>query len=142
MSRRFHPRLLLGAEVNPLAEEVGLIGTFFLATETDRRPAFFVGTSSDRIGSPPRTQGYYATAAKQLPGERLSLYASAHWSEWEERFIFPAGAQLELGRGFSLRQMYDGRRPHLLLNFFRERYGLSLMWIWYERPGVSLSVGL
>ena len=46
--------------------------TWFVLTETERRPALFLGTSSDRIGSPEGTQSYYLTGAKYLPIVRTS----------------------------------------------------------------------
>ena len=53
----------------------------------------------------------------------------------------PFGAGIELGKGFSLRPMYDGDRGHLMLNYFATQYGISLMYVWLETMGVSFSVG-
>lgn len=115
--------------------------TLFLLTETERRPALFLGTSSDRIGSPAGKQSYYATLSKYLPRLHASLYGSVNYSEWDEGFNFPAGISLEFGRGFSARPMYDGRRTHLMLNYFGERFGISLMYVWLETGGISISAG-
>jgi hypothetical protein len=138
---RVHPGLQLGVEYNPVADEVGPLVTCFLLTETERRPAAFVGTSSDRIGSPAGTQAYYLTVAKYLPRMRTSPYVSLNWSGWEEAFNVPFGANVELGSGFSVQPMYDGHRSHLLGTWANERYSATLVWAWYERVGAAVSVG-
>lgn len=136
-----HPRVQLGVELNLAAEEVGPLATVFLATETERRPAVFLGTSSDRIGSPEGTQSYYVTASKRLPRLPLSIYGSVNYSEWDDGINFPAGVEVDLGRGFSVRPMYDGQRSHLMLNWQGERFGASLLYVWYERLGVAFFTG-
>ena len=133
--------LSLGVEVNPEADEVGPLVSLFALTETETRPAVFFGTSSDRIGSPKGTQSYYMTAAKYLPALHLAPYATLNYSEWDEGLNFPFGATLELGRGFSVRPMYDGQRTHLLGSWFRNTYGVTLIWAWLEEPGVAISFG-
>lgn len=133
--------LQVGAELNPAANEIGPLATFFLLTETDRRPALFAGTSSDRIGSPPGRQAYYLTLTRHVEAVRASPYASLNWSEWDGRLNVPFGANVELGRGFSLRPMHDGRRAHLMGTWAGERLGASLLWVWFERAGAAVSVG-
>ena len=128
-------------EVNPEAEEIGPLVTWFLVTEDERRPALFLGTSSDRIGSPAGTQSYYLTASKHHPSWPVSAYASVNYSEWDGGLNFPFGAYVDLGHGLSLQPMYDGQRPHLLLNLNRGRYGVSLLWVWLEKPGISFNLG-
>ena len=115
--------------------------TLFLLTETERRPALFLGTSSDRIGSPAGEQSWFATVSKYIPGLRTSFYGSLNYSEWDGRFNFPFGASVELGRGFSFRPMHDGDRWHAMLNCFSRQYGVSLMYVWLETMGVSASAG-
>ena len=138
---RLHPRLQAGVEVNPRAEEVGPLLTLFVVTETEGRPALFVGTSSDRIGSPKGERSYYATASKYLPLVRTSFYGSLNYSEWDRAVNLPLGATVELGRGVSIRPMFDGDRGHLMLNYLTEQYGVSLMYVWFERLGLSCAVG-
>lgn len=135
------PILQVGAEYNPAVGEVGPLFNLFLLTETERRPAVFLGTSSDRIGSPEGTQSYYVTASKLFPGTPFAPYASLNYSEWDDRLNVPFGVTVELGRGFSVRPMYDGRRSHLMLNAFATQVGMSLLWVWYERFGIALSTG-
>jgi hypothetical protein len=138
---RVIPSLQLGVEFNAVAEEVGPLVTWFLTTERDRRPAVFVGTSSDRIGSPPGEQSYYLTLAKHAPNLPVSAYASLNYSEWDEGFNVPFGVTVSVGRGFSVQPMFDGDRTHLLLNYSAARATASLLWVWLERPGVSVSFG-
>ena len=138
---RVIPTLQLGVEVNPVAGEVGPLATCFLLTETERRPAVFLGTSSDRIGSPKGTQAYYITGAKYVPALRVSPYASLNYSEWDDGWNLPFGANIELGRGFSIQPMYDGNRTHLLGTYATERISTTLVWAWLERAGIAMSVG-
>lgn len=141
LNRRVVHTLQLGVEVNPAAGEVGPLATWFLLTETERRPAVFLGTSSDRIGSPEGMQAYYGTAAKYLPFARTSPYVSLNYSEWDEAFNVPFGANVELGGGFSLQPMYDGHRTHLLGTYATERASVTLIWAWLERAGAAISLG-
>ena len=138
---RVIPTLQLGAEYNPVADEVGPLATWFLLTEGERRPALFLGTSSDRIGSPEGTQSYYLTMAKVLPLVRTSPYVSLNYSEWDDGWNVPFGANVELGHGLSLQPMYDGHRTHLLASYATERLSATLIWAWLERAGVAVSVG-
>ena len=141
MNYRVIPTLQLGVEYNLVAGEVGPLATWFLLTEGERRPAVFIGTSSDRIGSPEGAQAYYLTGAKYLPPLRTSPYVSVNYSEWDEGWNLPFGANVELGRGFSMQPMYDGHRTHLLGSFSTARFSATLVWAWLERAGVAVSVG-
>jgi len=120
---------------------VSPLATLFLTTETERRPAIFVGTSSDRIGSPEGAHAYYLTAAKYFPLVRTAPYVSANYSEWDEGWNVPFGANVELGRGYSVRPMYDGHRTHLLGMYATDRYTVTLIWAWLDRAGAAVSVG-
>jgi len=134
-------RLLVGIEFNIAAEEVNPIATWFLTTEGHKRPAAFLGTSSDRIGSPPGTQAYYVTFAKHAPGLPLSGYISLNWSEWDDGFNIPFGITGWIGENFSIQPMYDGDRAHLTVNYVTGQFGLSLLWVWFEDPGFAVSTG-
>lgn len=131
----------LGLEYNPAVGEVGPIATGFLLLEDDRRPLVFLGTSSDRIGSPKGMQSYYLTMAKQLPRVPVAPYASLNYSEWDERLNVPFGAHLDLGRGLSLQPMYDGHRTHLLAIYSTGRFSVTGIWAWLERAGVAMAAG-
>jgi hypothetical protein len=138
---RVLPTLQLGIEFNAAVEEVNPLVTWFILTESDRRPAMFLGTSSDRIGSPEGEQAYYATASKYVPFLRTAAYASLNYSEWDDGFNIPFGAAFEIGYGLSTRYMYDGQRSHALLDYYWKNVGVSLMWVWLETLGVSFNGG-
>jgi hypothetical protein len=133
--------LQLGVEYNPAAGEVGPLATWFVLTEGERRPAVFLGTSSDRIGSPERTQAYYVTSAKYVPPLRTSPYVTLNYSEWDDGWNVPFGANVELGAGFSVQPMYDGQRSHLLGTYATDRLSVTFVWAWLERAGMALGIG-
>lgn len=141
LNYRVVPRLQLGLEWNPGAKELGPLATLFLLTEGEQRPAVFIGTSSDRIGSPAGTQSYYLTVAKYVQALHVSPYASVNYSEWDEHVNLPFGANIELGRGISVQPMYDGDRTHLLASWANQRLSATIVWAWLERAGVAMSVG-
>lgn len=141
VSCRVHPKLQVGVELNPAVGEVGPIATWFVLTEQARRPAAFLGTSSDRIGSPEGTQSYYLTVAKNLDPVPVSVYASLNYSEWDRGFNLPFGANVEVAPGVTVQPMYDGHRTHLLATYSAERYSITLIHAWLERAGIAASVG-
>lgn len=138
---RVIPTLQLGVEFNVAVEEVNPLVTWFLTTEQHRRPALFLGTSSDRIGSPKGAQSYYLTVAKHAPRLPVSAYVSLNYSEWDEGFNVPFGATFGSWYGLSVRPMYDGERSHLMLNLDHASATVSLLWVWLEQAGVSVSMG-
>ena len=138
---RVLPKLQIGIEFNPGADEVGPLVNWFLVTERHGVPGVFLGTSSDRIGTDAGDQSYYLTAAKGLPWFPVSAYATLNWSEADEALNFPFGATLDLSHGFSVRPMYDGERTHLMASYGTERWVLSFLYVWLEHPGVSLGLG-
>lgn len=133
--------LQVGVEYNPVAGEIAPLATWFLMTEGPSRPAVFLGTSSDRIGSPEGKQATYLTAAKQLPWYPIAPYVSLNYSEWDDRFNVPFGANAWIGAGFSVQPMYDGDRGHLVLNYAAGRCSASLLYVWFERFGAAVSAG-
>lgn len=140
-SYRLLPALQVGLEVNPAASEVGPIATWFFLREQGPRPAAFVGTSSDRIGSPKGTQCYYLTMAKNLDPVPVSIYGSLNYSEWDDGINVPFGANVEVAPGLTIQPMYDGHRTHLLGTYAAERFSVTLIYAWLERVGVAASVG-
>lgn len=138
---RIVPRLQVGLEFNLEVEEIGPLFTLFLTTEGHARPALFLGTSSDRIGSPEGEQSYYLTMAKHAPWAPISAWVTANYSEWDEQMNVPFGLTAWIGANFSLQPMYDGERTHLMVNYTADRFGVSFLWVWLERPGVSISAG-
>jgi hypothetical protein len=145
LNYRVLPRLNLGVELNPGEAEVGPLVTWFLVTERGARPGVFLGTSSDRIGTPAGEQSYYATATRSLPGLPLSAYVTLNYSEFDDGLNVPFGAELDLADtlpvALSLRGMYDGERSHAMLTHAREHWAASLLLVWLERPGISVALG-
>ena len=139
LNYRLHRRFQLGIEYNPVVQEVNPLFSLFLFTETALRPALFLGTSSDRIGSPEGEHAYFLTATKRLPQLPISAYATINYSELDDNLNFPFGVSVDFGKGFSVRPMYDGARSHLVFNYFQTHVGVSLMYIWLERFGISMS---
>ena len=140
-SARVHPRLQVGAEFNPAVGEVGPIATAFLLTEQGRRPAAFIGTSSDRIGSPEGTQCAYLTVAKNFDPVPVSAYVSLNYSEWDAGWNVPFGAHVEVFPRITIQPMYDGERTHLLATYAGDRFSVSAIWAWLDTPGVAVSAG-
>jgi hypothetical protein len=140
-SRRITPKLQVGLEFNPAAGEVAPNATWFVLTETGRRPAAFLGTSSDRIGSPEGTQSYYLTLAKNVEPLRASVYASLNYSEWDEGINVPFGANIEILPRITVQPLYDGDRTHLMATYSANRFNVTLISAWLERFGIAVSVG-
>jgi hypothetical protein len=141
LDRRITNQVALGLEFNPAAEELNFRGNWFLQTETQSRPALVLGTSSDRIGTPPGNQAYFLTISKQVQGTPLAPYVAINYSEFERGMNFPFGVNIDISPSWSLLPMNDGRKTHLLLNYRQKGYGISFMWVWLERPGLSISTG-
>ncbi len=141
LSYRVHPRLQLGIEFNPEVDEVTPLATLFLLTENERRPALFLGTSSDRIGSPEGTQSYYLTASKRFGLSPVSGYLSLNYSEWDAELNLPFGVVVHFSDALSLRPMYDGAEPHLMLTWAAQRWSVSLLAVELEHPGISVAWG-
>ena len=138
ITHRLTSRLQAGIEVNAQVGEIGPIGNWFVLTESAVRPAVIFGTSSDRIGTPKGKQSYYVTVAKQLSALRVAPYFSLNYSETERGFNVPFGANLGLGKGFSLLPMYDGHASHTLLTWSGRRESIQLIAAWNRRFGMSL----
>jgi hypothetical protein len=133
--------LQLGVEFNATVGEINPLVTWFVFTETAQRPGLFLGTSSDRIGSPAGAQAYYATVSKSLPRLGTSAYFSLNYSEWDESYNVPFGVAQDLSHGVGVRYMYDGERSHALLDYSLEPVGVSLLWVWLEQAGVAFHGG-
>jgi hypothetical protein len=140
-SYRILPTLQIGAEYNIAAVEVGPIATWFFLSEDGRRPAAFMGTSSDRIGSPEGTQAYYLTVAKNLDPVPVSAYGTVNYSEWDAGWNYPFGANFEVIPRVTIQPMYDGHRTHLLGTYAAERFSVTLIYAWLENAGIAASIG-
>lgn len=133
---RFAPRFKAGIEWNASADEVGVVANWLAMRETQTRPALMFGTSSDRIGTP-SGQSYYATVSKSF--SRVAPYAGVSWSEYEERFLYPFGLNVAVGKGWSAMLINDGVHTHLSATYARP--GLSLTVLAVERRKFGVTVG-
>jgi hypothetical protein len=134
---RVTPRLQLGLEYNPGANELAPRGNWFAQTETDARPGIIFGVSSDRIGTP-SGQAYFVTFSKQVGASAFAPYVSLNYSGHDREFNFPFGASLGLSRNWTLTPMYDGRRGHTTLTWSGEQTSLTLIAAFNRRFGLSL----
>lgn len=146
LTYRLHPRLTTGLEVNPRADEAGgrisPLVNWLAVTETDKRPALILGTSSDRIGTP-KGQSFYATLSKNLKREtRLPVapYGGVAYSTYQHRWLPLAGLNVYFTRNFSSTVIYDGVRVHPLLNYTRGRHAFSFVLAFANKPGISYSI--
>ena len=138
---RVDPRLQVGIEANPAANELGLLFNWIALAESDDQPHVSFGTSSDRIFTPEGFQAYYMTVAKSIRGTNLAPYVGVSYSEFEERLLFPAGLNVALLPEWDLLGMYDGRNTHALLTYKTESVNYSLMLIKMKHVGFSVGVG-
>jgi len=139
---KFHPRLTAGVEYNPGADEVAPIANLLLLTETKRRPALMLGTSSDRIGTP-SGQSYYLTLSKNLQRETglpVAPYVGVVYGTFQDRFLPVGGVNIRLGKNLSALVTHNGINLHPLLNYTYNRHAFSLVMVKSKYPGVSYSI--
>jgi hypothetical protein len=142
LTYQVHPRLQLGIEYNPLAHEVAPLMNLLIVTETEKRPALMLGTSTDRIGTP-EGQAFFATVSKNLTnivGLPIGPYAGVSFGTYDHRFRPIGGLTIFLPKGFSIITTYNGVHVHPLLNFTHGRHALSLVMVKGRQPGMSYSV--
>jgi hypothetical protein len=146
LTYRLHPRLTTGIEVNPRADQasgrVSPLVNYLAVTETEKRPALILGTSSDRIGTP-KGQSFYATLSKNLKRETglpIAPYAGVAYSTYEHRWLPLAGLNVNFTRNISATVIFDGVRVHPLVNYTRGRHGFSFVLAFANKPGFSYSV--
>jgi hypothetical protein len=146
LTYRLYPKLMAGVEFNPRAENPGdkanPLLNWVALTETARRPALIIGTSSDRIGTP-RGQSFYATLSKNLKRETglpIAPYAGAAYGTYEHRWLPLAGLNVSFTRKLSSTIIFDGVRMHQLLNFAHGRHAFSFVLAFSNKPGFSYSI--
>lgn len=90
-----------------------------LLAETERSPAFIIGTSSDRIGTE-SGQVYYGTLSKSLEplvGIPASPYIGVSFADRTEDWEFIAGLNYRvLDQRFSITHLWDGENLHTTLD--------------------------
>jgi hypothetical protein len=142
LTYRFHPRLTAGAEWNPKVREFKPLVNFLLVTETAKRPAIMLGTSTDRLGTP-SGQSFYATFSKNLRRESglpIAPYAGIVYGTYEHRWLPLAGVAISLRRRLSATVSYNGVDTHGMLNYAFDRHVLSLVMVRMRDPGLSYSI--
>ena len=139
--RRLSSSFKAGVEINPLADEIGLVANWRAVSETRSRPAVIFGTSSDRIGTP-SGQSYFVTVSKSMHhelGVPVAPYVGASYSGYERRVIFPFGLNFAIRPGLSALVMNDGVHTHISGTYGWSRFSLTVLAV--ERKHVGFALG-
>lgn len=142
LTYRFHPRLQLGIEYNPRAGEFAPLANLLVVTETERRPALMLGTSTDRIGTP-SGQSFFATVSKNLHRETglpIAPYVGVTYGTYDHQMRPIGGLSISLNKKFSILATYNGVNVHPVLTFSHNRHALSLIMVKGRDPGMSYCV--
>jgi hypothetical protein len=142
LTYRFHPRFTAGVEYNPLAGKAAPLANIVALTETHRRPALIVGTSSDRIGTP-SGQSFYATFSKSLKhytGLPVAPYVGVAYGTFEDRARAVGGLNINLTERWSSTMLFDGVRVHPTANYTRGRHQFGVIFERGRHPGASYSI--
>jgi len=139
------PSLQLGMEYNPLADDLHPLANWRLLEETEKRPAFIVGTSSDRIGTP-SGQAYYGTFSKSLEsltGLPIAPYLGASYGTYEDSVKPIGGLNIRYTEQLSSTHLHDGKAIHHMLNwdFGMGKPSLGLLWVDHRHLGISANLG-
>ena len=142
LTYRLHPRISVGIEYNPRADDVGPLANLVAITETKYRPALIFGTSSDRIGTP-SGRSIYATVSKNVSEwVRLPIapYAGVAYSTYEGRFLPIGGLNINFRDNLSSQIIFDGVKVHPALNYTLGRHVFTFLLAQGKNPGVSYSI--
>jgi hypothetical protein len=142
LTYRIHPRLSIGVEYNPRADDVHPLANWVAITETESRPALILGTSSDRIGTP-SGQTFYATVSKNLQREiklPIAPYAGVAYSTYEDRFLAIGGVNVNFREDLSAQLIFDGVKVHPSLTYTSGRHAFTFLLAQAKNPGVSYSI--
>ena len=142
LTYRFHPRLTVGVEYNPLAGKVSPLANVVALTETHKRPALILGTSSDRIGTP-SGQSFYATFSKNLKhstGLPVAPYIGVAYGTFEDRLRVIGGLNINFKERWSSTILFDGVRVHPLVNYTWGRHQFGVIMERGRNPGLSYSI--
>jgi hypothetical protein len=136
------PRLMVGVEYNPLADDVNPLVNWLAVTETEKRPAVILGTSSDRIGTPSGTS-FYVTASKNLKRELklpIAPYVGVAYGTYEDRLRPIGGLNVNFTNALSSLVIFDGVKVHPTLNYAYRRHVFSFVLAMGNKPGISYSI--
>ena len=103
LTYKFHPRVQLGVEYNSRAGEFKPLANLLLVTETTKRPAVMLGTSTDRIGTP-SGQSFFVTVSKNLreqTGLPVAPYVGASYGTYDDKVRAIGGLGVFLTEEFS-----------------------------------------
>jgi hypothetical protein len=142
LTYRVHPRVSLGVEYNPLAGKVSPLANVVALTETEKRPALILGTSSDRIGTP-HGQSFYATLSKSLRRETglpVAPYVGLAYGTFEDRLRLIGGLNISFNERWSATVLFDGVRVHPLVTIARGRHQFGVIMERGRNPGASYSI--
>ena len=142
LTYRFHPRFTAGVEYNPLAGKVSPLANLVAVTETHRRPALILGTSSDRIGTP-FGQSFYATLSKNLrhaTGLPVAPYFGVAYGTYEDRLRLIGGLNINVKERWSSTILFDGVRVHPIVNYTFGRHQFGVIFERGRHPGASYSI--
>ncbi len=142
LTYRFHTRFTAGVEYNPLAGKVSPLANVVAMTETHRRPALILGTSSDRIGTP-YGQSFYATFSKNLKhstGLPIAPYVGMAYGTFEERARVIGGLNISIAERWTSTVLFDGVRVHPIVNYTRGRHQIGVILERGRNPGLSYSI--
>ena len=142
LTYRLLPRLMVGVEYNPLADDVNPLVNWLAVTETEKRPALILGTSSDRIGTPTGTS-FYLTASKNLKREiRLPVapYVGVAYGTYEDRFRAIGGLNINFTDSLSSLVIFDGVKVSPTLSYAYRRHIFSFVLAQGKKAGVSYSI--
>lgn len=142
LTYRLLPRLTVGVEFNPLAQDVRPLANWLVMAETDYRPALILGASSDRIGTP-SGQSFYLTASKNLQREtRLPIapYVGVTYGTYEDRFRPIGGLHINFSERVSSLVIFDGVKVSPTLSYAHGRHVFSFVLAQGKRVGASYSI--
>jgi len=138
------PRVTLGVEYNPLADDVNPLVNLLVFPEGDYTPAVMMGTSSDRIGTESGT-AFFATASKDLEGLTclpIAPYVGASYGTFDDELVPIGGLNIRIGEHLRASAIFDGKKVHPMLSWGvgRHDFGVLLAFGELETPGVFYSV--
>ena len=142
LTYRVLPRLMIGVEYNPLADDVNPLVNWLAVTETRKRPALIFGTSSDRIGTPSGTS-FYVTASKSLKRETklpIAPYVGVAYGTYEDRLRPIGGLNVTFTDQISSLVIFDGVKVSPTLSYAYRRHIFSFVLAQGNKPGVSYSI--
>jgi hypothetical protein len=136
------PWLQVGVEYNPLASEVAPLFNLHVISETLRRPAVILNTSTDRIGTP-EGQSFSLTVSKDL--ERwvnlpVAPYVGVAYGTYEDKARMIGGLFTRLAPGLSSLILFDGVHVHPTFTYSYKQHIFSLLMIRGRDPGLSYSI--